>query len=198
MLVHGGQSQEILSRLFLTMTLDRLQVVALEEYFCPIPSFDLGHRQYTLDKYERTPRDDLSVLKDRIHDADILLITTFPLTAAALAADVSPRLRLVVIMSVGTDCVDLDACRKRNLRVTNCPGVNTDSVAEHAVTLMHAARRRVVQSHQEICMDNWQKRGPLFKGLNDPAGKGPLSWQDETVGIIGYGAIGMWQNTASS
>lgn len=172
------------------MALDVLKVVALEEFFCPIPSFDLGHKEYTLEKYERTPPD-LEVLKDRINDADILLITTFPLTALALSPDFSPCLQLVVVMSVGTDCVDLNACRIRGIRVANCPGVNTGSVAEHALTLMHAVRRRVVQSHQDMCMGHWQKRGLLFKGLNDPAGMAPLSWEDETVGIIGYGAIGM-------
>ena len=131
-----------------------LTIVALEEFFCQIPSFPaLEPGSFVLQTYHTTPRTDLELLRQRVHDADILLITTFPLAATALSEDISPRLRLIVIMSVGTDSVDLEACRKRNITVMNCPQVNSESVAEHAMTLYLSSRRKLIQLHSATICD---------------------------------------------
>lgn len=168
-----------------------LKIVALEGFFCPIPKFELNIPEYTVKEYERTPYNDIKTLHERIHDADVVLITTFPLNGVALSSEFSPNLRLIVIMSVGTDCVDLEICKSRGIQVTNCPKVNAEAVAEHAITLMFAARRRVVETHQAMLKNEWQARESLFKDLSSPNGYSPPAWCDETVGIIGYGAIGM-------
>lgn len=170
-----------------------LTIVALEECFCRIPTFPaLAPGSFVLQTYHTTPRtDDLELLRQRIHDADILLITTFPFTARTLSEDFSPKLRLIVIMSVGTDSVDLEACRKRDITVMNCPQVNSESVAEHAMMLYLSSRRKLIQLHSATVRDEWVRQGTLIKSLDDHAGNAPLSWQDEIVGIVGYGAVGM-------
>ena len=169
----------------------RYQLVALEGLFCPIPLFpNIAPDILTVQTYHSTPKNDAKVLRDRIQNADILLITVFPLTSETLSADFTPKLRLVVIMSVGTDCVDLEACRKRGIIVMNCPKVNEQSVAQHAMTLFFSSRRKLVQLHCATVGDEWIRKGTLIKSLDDQVGNAPLSWQDEIVGIIGYGAVG--------
>jgi len=50
----------------------------------------------------------------------------------------APRLKAIARFGVGVDNLDLKACQKRGITVTNCPGVNTNSVAEHALMLCWA------------------------------------------------------------
>src|SRR5688572_22179814 len=52
------------------------------------------------------------------------------------------ELRVVSNFAVGYDNVDLDACRRRGVAVTNTPGVLTEATAELALTLTLAAARR--------------------------------------------------------
>ncbi|KAF2194563.1 Formate/glycerate dehydrogenase catalytic domain-like protein [Zopfia rhizophila CBS 207.26] len=119
------------------------EIVALERIRKPLPP------QFTFSPpttYNRTiydcPKPDK--LRERVHNATINLVTTIKITAEILSPDVTPNLKLVAVMATGTDPVDLEACKKRNIRVTNAPGTNLDAVPEHAISLYFAARRRTV------------------------------------------------------
>lgn len=69
-------------------------IVALETFFCPLPDFTLpeGHT-CEFRNYERTKPDQIA---ERIHDADIAIITILPLTAKILSAEVTPRLKSTI------------------------------------------------------------------------------------------------------
>ncbi len=54
-----------------------------------------------------------------------------------------PQLRVVANFAVGYDNVDLDACVRRAVIVTNTPEVLTNATAELAVALTFAAARRM-------------------------------------------------------
>ena len=57
--------------------------------------------------------------------------------------DTCPRVRLISVWGTGTDHIDLIACARRGVTVTNTAGVNANAVAEHTlVTLLLAARMR--------------------------------------------------------
>ncbi|KAI1776479.1 D-isomer specific 2-hydroxyacid dehydrogenase [Hypoxylon cercidicola] len=163
-------------------------VVALESFFVPIPILDLpAPHTYELQEYSRTRPDQVA---ERIKDADILISNIVPITADVLRPEVSPRLKIVAIVASGTDSVDLKACKARGIVVANTPHCNTVAVAEHSIALYFAARRSVVLSHTLVQAGEWLKKGPLQKVLNGPDGKPPKTCRDETLGIIGYGAVG--------
>ncbi|KAI2465885.1 D-isomer specific 2-hydroxyacid dehydrogenase [Annulohypoxylon bovei var. microspora] len=170
-------------------------VVALETFFVAVPPLDLpaGHT-YELREYSRTRPEDVA---ERIRDADILLVTVVPVPAAALRAEASPRLKMIAVVASGTDNVDLAACRARGIVVANTPHCNAVSVAEHAVALYFAARRSVALSHTLVRAGAWAKDGPLQKTLYDPDGKMPRTSRDETLGIVGYGAVGKLLETTA-
>jgi lactate dehydrogenase-like 2-hydroxyacid dehydrogenase len=50
-------------------------------------------------------------------------------------------------MAAGYDVIDLEACRKRGIRVCNIPSASAEAVAEHAITLYLSVKRRVVELH---------------------------------------------------
>ncbi|KAI6087765.1 D-isomer specific 2-hydroxyacid dehydrogenase [Hypoxylon rubiginosum] len=163
-------------------------VVALESFYVPVPQLELpAPHTYELREYERTYPDQVA---ERIRDADILISTIVPIGAAVLDPSVSPRLKMVAIVASGVDAVDLEACRARGIVVTNTPHCNTVAVAEHAVALYFAARRSLVLSNALVQTGEWPKRGALQKYMNGPDGKPPKTCRDETLGIVGYGAVG--------
>ena len=168
-----------------------LEIVALERVHQPLPSrFDFApSTTYTLTVHDRP---EAPLLHARIRHANVVIVTTTKLTAATLSPDVTPNLRLVAIMATGTDPVDLEACRARGIRVTNCPAANLDSVSEHAISLYFAARRRTAMLDRAVrrVPSEWKRNGSLNPLLKFKSGEPPLSCGDEVLGVIGYGALG--------
>jgi len=91
--------------------------------------------------------------------------------------DASPALRMISIWGTGTDNVDLDACRARGVVVTNTPGVNANSVAEHTLALMLAVARQLA------AMDRGTRDGKWPRAML-------VQLEGKTLGVIGLGAIG--------
>lgn len=91
-----------------------------------------------------------------------------------------PNLRHVACFTSGYDGIDLDWCRARGLIVTHAPAVNHEDVADHALALMLAARRRVVDGDRIVRSGSWA----IEQRLITPSMRGQL------VGIVGLGAIG--------
>jgi glyoxylate reductase len=99
-----------------------------------------------------------------------------PLLAAA------PRLRHVASYGVGVNHVDLAACRRRGVVVTNTPGILTDATADHAMALLLAAARRVAEGDRVIRAGAWTTIDPGWLLGTQVTGK--------TVGVVGFGRIG--------
>lgn len=173
---------------------DYHHIVALEALHYQIPEFDIPGKHTTSVHRWTEP----SELIERIKDATIIITTTIRLTSEVLREDVTPKLRLIVIMATGTDCVDLAAAKARGITVCNCPGSNVDSVSEHAIGLYFATRRKFVTLHNATIdvpetpdrNTEWKRNGSLRPRMSRSDGKGPLLCSDETVGIIGYGMLG--------
>ena len=55
-------------------------------------------------------------------------------------------------MSVGYEHIDLDECRKRQIRVGYTPGVLTDATAELTVALLLATSRRLPEGNAHFCL----------------------------------------------
>jgi glyoxylate reductase len=93
-----------------------------------------------------------------------------------------PRLRHLASYGVGLNHLDLDACRRRGLLVTNTPGVLTEATAEHTMALLLACARRVAEGDRAIRRGGWTAVDPAYLLGTGLDGK--------TLGIIGFGRIG--------
>lgn len=96
--------------------------------------------------------------------------------------DALPTVKAVTSYGVGVNHIDLDACRRRGVLVTNTPGVLTDATADHAVALLLAAARRVAEGDRLIRAGGWRAVDPAFLLGTEVSGK--------TLGIVGFGRIG--------
>jgi lactate dehydrogenase-like 2-hydroxyacid dehydrogenase len=91
-----------------------------------------------------------------------------------------PKLEVISSYGVGYDAVDIAACRKHGVRVTNTPDVLNDAVAEMALGLMIALCRRIPQADVHV-REGWWLEGayPLTGELTGAR-----------AGILGLGRIG--------
>jgi len=91
-----------------------------------------------------------------------------------------PALKLIAVFTSGYDGVDLAWARERGLIVTHAANVNAEDVADHALGLILAARRRIVEGDRMIRAGLWQANA---RSMTPSMGA-------RRVGIVGLGAIG--------
>ena len=121
------------------------------------------------------PDDDLSALEK----ADALLVALVDVTAAAI--EKAPNLVMIQTPSHGFDHIDIEAAAQRGVPVCNVgtSGAEAGTVAEHAMLLMLACARRLVDGHEGIRRGEW----PSLTGSS-------IELQGKTLGIVGLGHIG--------
>ena len=91
-----------------------------------------------------------------------------------------PGLRVVARTGVGLDSIDLDAATRAGVVVTRTGGAHEEAVADHALALMLAALRRVVENDASVRRGEWDRAGRLT----------PWGLHGRCVGIVGLGRIG--------
>lgn len=99
------------------------------------------------------------------------------LSAAQMAA--LPALEIVCCYGAGYENVDLAAARERGVAVAHAPGVNDETVADHALALMLALARGIASVDRAVKAGRWRtSRGerPTLHGAR--------------LGLIGLGNIG--------
>lgn len=92
-----------------------------------------------------------------------------------------PRLGLIACVSVGYDGVDVPWCKAHGVAVTHSTGLNAADVADHAVGLVLAAWRGIVEGDQRLRAGRWShaERMAPRHGL-----------RGRKAGIVGLGHIG--------
>jgi D-3-phosphoglycerate dehydrogenase len=106
------------------------------------------------------------------------LLSFEPVTAADIAR--LPSLRVIATPSVGFDHVDVEAATLRGVWVCNVPDYCVEEMADHALALLLALVRGVVELDRNVRAGGWEHgaAGPLRR----------LS--DIRLGVIGFGRIG--------
>jgi D-3-phosphoglycerate dehydrogenase len=94
--------------------------------------------------------------------------------------DAAQRLRAIGRAGVGVDNIDLPAAKAHNVTVVNAPTSTTGAVAELAFGLLLAVAREIPRADAAMKTGAWLKKELEGVELNG-----------KTLGIIGYGRIGM-------
>jgi glycerate dehydrogenase len=135
---------------------------------------------HTLQLFEKTSTADVA---DRISDADIVIVNKVKLDRSALER--ASKLKLVAIAATGTDNVDVDACRERNVVVSNIRNYAVNTVPEHTFALIFALRRSICAYRDAVRAGRWHDSGQFCffdHPIRDLAGS--------TLGVIGDGVLG--------
>lgn len=86
------------------------------------------------------------------------------------------KLKVIARYGVGVDNIDVEFATKNNIFVTVTAGANSNSVAEHTVSLILAVQRQLRYYSNAILTGNWQiNEYPELTG--------------KTIGLVGFGRI---------
>jgi glycerate dehydrogenase len=130
--------------------------------------------------HDRTAPADVAA---RIVDADIVVTNKAPVRAEAI--DAAPHVRMIAIAATGYDVVDLAACARRGIIVSNIRDYAVNTVPEHTFALILALRRSIGAYRASVLDGAWQRSGQFCYfdyPIRDLAGS--------TLGIIGDGTLG--------
>lgn len=108
------------------------------------------------------------------------LLTTYAKPIGRAEMQEMPCCRIVARYGIGVDTIDIEAATGLGIMVTNNPSYCVDEVAEHALSLMLSAWRRVTQHAMSVRAGEW---APL-------AGGKIRRLKGSTLGLLGFGAIG--------
>lgn len=111
-----------------------------------------------------------------------LLATLTDRVDEELLAAAGPDLVVVANLAVGYDNVDVAACTRRGVLVTNTPDVLTDATADLTWGLILGASRRIVEGDRLVRSGQGWEWSPSFMLGREVTGK--------TLGIVGFGRIG--------
>ncbi|MEI4473844.1 2-hydroxyacid dehydrogenase [Frigidibacter sp. MR17.24] len=109
------------------------------------------------------------------------MIVNGHVTVDAALLDRLPALELAACSSAGFDLMDLPEMTRRGVRLTNTSDALVDDVADMAVLLMLASRRRLVEADAYVRSGEWGRKG-MFPLTRASAGR--------RAGIVGLGNIG--------
>ena len=91
-----------------------------------------------------------------------------------------PNLKLVATRSTGFDHIDLEACRKKKIIVSNVPSYGENTVAEHTFALILSLSRNICKVCTRSLRYDFTIEG--LKGFD---------LKDKTLGVVGAGRIGL-------
>jgi len=110
-----------------------------------------------------------------IADFEGMIAGDDPITARVL--EHATRMRIISKWGVGTDGIDKDAARARNIEVTNTPAVFGDEVADVALGYLVVLARQLHRIHASVRAGGWLKHeGRSLHG--------------KTLGVAGFGSVG--------
>ena len=89
--------------------------------------------------------------------------------------------KVISLGSVGVDTVDVAAATAKGIPVTNCPDTFIEEVADHAMALLLACHRRVLEQDRMVREGRWTEGRPVL--LNVPRLMG------QTIGFIAFGRV---------
>ncbi len=130
--------------------------------------------------YERTRPDQVA---ERLIGATVAITNKAPIREDALQQ--LPDLRMISIAATGSDVIDLEACNKRGVIVSNVQGYAVNTVPEHTFALILALRRSLIGYVEDVRRGEWQKAAQ-FCFFNHPIS----DLNGARLGIFGGGAIG--------
>lgn len=124
---------------------------------------------------ESTDADHLAALAV---DCDAIVTCWAEVPESVIAA--TTRCQIVSRLGIGLDNIDVAACTRREIPVTNVPGYCSREVAEHTIALAFALARNISRFHQQSKNGRYDlAAAPTMRRM-----------EGRTFGIVGMGATG--------
>jgi phosphoglycerate dehydrogenase-like enzyme len=119
-------------------------------------------------------------LTQALPDADVLVVS---MMWRNQQINIARKLKFIQSISAGVDQYDQNLLRARGIRLASAAGVNAQAVAEHAMALILALRRKLHISRDNQMARFWRPMAPDIASREDQLG-------GKTLLIVGLGRIG--------
>lgn len=130
--------------------------------------------------YGTTPN---HMVKERIGDADVLVINKIPMNETTLCD--AANVKLICVTATGTDNVDMEYCASRGIAVKNVRSYSTESVVQHTFAMYFYISEKL-RFYDDYVKNGDYMQCPRFtyfgEQFHELSGK--------TWGIVGLGEIG--------
>ncbi|ENO11982.1 lactate dehydrogenase-like oxidoreductase [Thermoplasmatales archaeon SCGC AB-539-C06] len=110
----------------------------------------------------------------------LLCLLTDPIDVDVINSE--PKLKMIASYAVGYNNIDVKAATKREIPVSNTPGVLTDATSDMAWALLFSVARRIVEADKFTRAGKFKGWGPMLMHGQDVTNK--------TLGVVGAGRIG--------
>lgn len=160
----------------LSLSKEKIKIVLLEGIHPDAAKLFRQDGYHNITQTTGTPTD--QQLNELLKDAHILGIRSRTQLSSKLLSNCD-KLMAVGTFCIGTNQVDLEACRKRGIPVFNAPFSNTRSVAELVLAEMILLLRGIPEKNAKAHRGQWLK-----SAANSREARG------KTLGIVGFGHIG--------
>ena len=117
-----------------------------------------------------------------VKDADGVITGPFEVREKAIAG--MTKCRIIQVLGVGFDRVDLKTAGEKGIYVCNVPDYCVGEVADHAIGLLLVANKKM------LGLADAAKKGMWFTKLPDDISTPVLRLEGKTLGIVGLGRIG--------
>lgn len=129
--------------------------------------------EYTINPFERKINE--NDLKEIISEYDGIIAGTEKISKDVI--DLAPDLKIIARVGVGTDGVDLNYARNKNIKVTYTPDAPGPAIAELTIGFMYSLLRSTHTANLLMRSGKWERS----------IGR---SFSDMTIGVVGAGRVG--------
>jgi len=120
---------------------------------------------------------------ERCQGADVLVVNKVPISDEVLAA--CPTIKHIAVSATGFNIIDLAACQRRNISVSNVQNYAVTTVPEHVLSVVLNLRRQVIHYRQQVIDGQWQK-STNFCLIDQPI----RDLRGAIFGVVGLGSLG--------
>ena len=120
-----------------------------------------------------------SALESLLGECKFIIATTDVISAEMIRK--GTRLKMIHKWGAGYDTIDVAAAHARGVQVARTTGANSIAVAEHAIMLMLALYRQLIDTVMELKSGQWRKGARRLTNFE---------LRGKKVGLVGFGNIG--------
>jgi glyoxylate reductase len=146
----------------------------------PAPALELLSSACEVRSYPEDAAIPAAQLAEECREVEGILVNSAKVNEEVLIA--ATRLRAISNCGVGYDNIDVAACNRRRIPITNTAGSLEETTADMAFMLLLATARRAVEADRFVREGRWERwQWGLMHGLDV---------HHKTLGLVGFGGIG--------
>ncbi|MCI6157500.1 MAG: hydroxyacid dehydrogenase [Peptoniphilaceae bacterium] len=118
------------------------------------------------------------IFLDEVRDATAIIVRRYKVDENVL--DIAKNLKVVAKHGAGYENIDLEAAKKRGIRLVFTPGANANSVAEYTIALLLDLVKKTSQMREEYKKGNYDFKDQCRR----------IDLRNKSIGLLGAGHIG--------